>query len=364
MRCSTSDVRSPSRPLAAALAAFPAQAEDQADVAGAKAVVASYTGHPSPFPVTEPLLKKPTGKKIAILDCGSPICGIFADIAEGPARMLGMIPTRIKSGTTAQGVASAFDTVLDGHFDGVFVPAVAPSLWDRYLDKLNANHIAVVASGVIGLDPAKVPVALAAEPSAKRTGIVMADWAVARDGAKLNAVFYNTPELSFSNFIEKDFLAEVKARCKSCMVRVVDIPVMTFGNRAPSIVVDDLEAHPKTTLALFVVGEQAIGLASALKNADIKVPIFLDAPDPSTLAQIKAGVYQAGLGSDLALISWMAIDSLARLTTGQAPSEGARKDELVLEILRPQDIKGDVSRGWSGYPDFPQRFKALWANAK
>lgn len=350
--------------LAAALAAFPAHAEDQADVAGAKAVVESYTGHPSPFPITEPLLKKPTAKKIAILDCGSPICGIFADLAEGPAKMLGMIPTRIKSGTAADGVATAFDTVLDGHFDGVFVPAVAPSLWDRYLDKLNANHIAVVASGVIGLDPAKVPVALAAEPSAKRTGIAMADWAVARDGAKLNAVFYNTPELSFSNLIAKHFLAEVKARCKSCAVRIVDIPVMTFGNRAPSIVVDDLEAHPKTTSALFVVGEQAIGLASALKNADIKVPIFLDAPDPSTLAQIQAGVYQAGLGSDLALISWMAVDSLARLTTGQAPSEGARKDELVLEILGPNDIKGDVSRGWSGYPDFPQRFKALWANAK
>ncbi len=351
--------------LTAALgAAIPAHAESKADVAGAKAVVEANSGHPSPFPITEPLLKSPKGKRIAILDCGSPICGIFADIAEGPAKQLGMIPTRIKSGTTADGVASAFDTVLDGHFDGVFVPAIAPSLWDRYLDKLNASHIPVVASGIIGLDKSKAPVALAAEPSVKRIAALMADWAVARDGDKLNTVFYNTPELSFVNLMSSEFVDEVKARCASCQVRVVDIPVATFGNRAPSIVVDDLEAHPKTTSALFAVGEQAIGLAPALKTADINIPILLDAPDPSTLAELQDGVYQAAIGSDLALISWMAVDSLARLTTGQAASDGARKDDLVLEVLGRDDIKGDISHGWTGYPDFAKRFAALWANAK
>jgi ribose transport system substrate-binding protein len=347
-----------------ATVAHPALAQDQAETDKAKAVVESYSGHPSRFPITEPLLKKPTGKKIAIIDCGSPICGIFADVAEAPAKELGMIPTRIKSGTTADGVATAFDTVLDGHFDGVFVPALAPSLWDRYLEKLNANHISVVASGIIGLDPAKVPVAIAAEPSANLEAIIMADWAVVHDGSKANTVFYTTPELSFSGLIASAFVDEVKARCKTCQTRVVEIPVATFGNKAPSIVVDDLQAHPKTTSAVFAVGEQAIGLASALKTADIKIPIFLNAPDPSTLVQIQDGTYEAGLGADLAMMSWTAVDSLARLTTGQAPSEGARKDELVLQVVTASDLKGDLSRGWSGYPDFPQRFKTLWANAR
>ena len=199
-------------------------------------------------------------------------------------------------------------------------------------------------------------------PSSKPT--VVADWAVAHDGAKPNAVFYTTPELSFNAVLASNFLNEVKARCKTCETRIVEIPVATFGNQAPSIVVDDLLAHPKTTLAVFAVGEQAIGLASALKTADIKVPIFLNSPDPSTLAEIQDGTYEAGLGVDLAVLSWMAVDLLARLTTGQEPSVGARNDELVIEILHASDLKGDVSRGWSGYPDFPARFKALWANAK
>ena len=314
--------------------------------------------------MTEPLLHKPTGKKIAIIECGSPICAIFADIAEVPAKQLGMITTRIKSGTTADGAATAFDTVLDGHFDGVFVAALAPSLWDRYLDKLNAAHIPIVATGIIGLDPAKVPVALAAEPSSAVSATIMADWAVARDGAKLNTVFYTTPEISFTALVADNFMKELKARCSTCEARVVEIPVATFGNKAPSIVVDDLLAHPKTTSAIFVVGEQAIGLASALKTADIKLPILLNSPDPATLAQVQDGTYEAALGADLALISWTAMDSLARLTTGQAPSEGARKDALVVQLLHASDLKGDMSRGWTGYPDFPQRFKALWDAAK
>ena len=66
-----------------------ARAQGQADVEAAKASVENYSGHPSHFPITEPLLKKPSGKKIAIIDCGSPICGIFADIAEAPAKEIG-----------------------------------------------------------------------------------------------------------------------------------------------------------------------------------------------------------------------------------------------------------------------------------
>ncbi len=46
-------------------------------------------------------------------------------------------------------------------------------------------------------------------------------------------------------------------------------------------------------------------------------------------------------------------------------SRGNATTELALgKLLCAADLKGYVGRGWSGYPDFPQRFKALWANAK
>jgi len=69
-----------------------------ADTAAAEAAIAPYVGQPSKFPVKTPLEKKPTGKKIAYLDCGTPICALFGQLAEGPFQALGMSMTTVKAG--------------------------------------------------------------------------------------------------------------------------------------------------------------------------------------------------------------------------------------------------------------------------
>jgi ribose transport system substrate-binding protein len=337
----------------------------KADVAAAEAGIKPFTDSPSEFPVTEPLITKPTGKKIAILDCGSPICALFADLAAAPAEALGMTATRIEAGTSADGVAAAFDTVLSGGFDGVFVPAIAPSLWERPLADLNAAGIPVVTSGVVGLPKGAVGAAGASEISSSSSGKLAADWAVVQDGDATDVVFYTTPELSFSAIINEAFLAEMDALCPDCAVRTVEIPVTQFGSGGPQIIVDDLLAHPDTTSAVFAVGEQSIGLPPALKTADItNVKILANSPDPSVLASIQDGTYTAGIGVDLAVLTWTSIDSLARLVTGQDADPGAVNDLLVRQLLTSENLKGDVSHGWSGYPDFADRFMALWADAK
>ena len=341
-----------------------AAAQDAAAIDAARAFIQPYVEHPTAFPVAEPLKTRPTGKKIAVIDCGSPICGLFADLASQPAELLGMKVTRFRSGTSPDGVAAAFDAILASDFDGVFVAALAPSLWDRNLDQLSAAHIPVVATGIIGLDPTKVQVAGAAEHTTTLSGRILANWSVAngKDGA--NTVFYTTPELSFSQLLADSFVSTMKQICSACSVRVVDLPIASFGNKAPSIVVDDLLAHPETTTAVFAVGEQAIGLAPALKTASLKIRIALNSPDPSVLAKIQDGDYDAGMGVDLPVLTWTLVDSLARSMTGQAPAPGAKADEIVRQLLDARNLKGDVSEGWTGYPDFAARFKALWANAK
>lgn len=341
-----------------------AAAQDAAAVAAAHTFIQPYVDHPTPFPVTEPLKTRPTGKKIAVIDCGSPICGLFADLAARPAELLGMKVTRFKSGTSPDGVAAAFDAILASDFDGVFVAALAPSLWDRDLDQLAAAHIPVTTTGIIGLDPTKVQVAGAAEPSTTLSGQILANWTVANGKNGANSVFYTTPELSFSQLMADSFVSTMKKICAACVVRVVDLPISSFGSRAPTIVVDDLLAHPETTTAVFAVGEQAIGLVPALKTASIKITVALNSPDPTVLSALQNGDYEVGMGVDLSVLTWTLIDSLARSTTGQAPAQGAKADELVRQLLTAQNLKGNMNQGWTGYPDYEARFKALWANAK
>ena len=341
-----------------------AGAANKADVATAKEMIAPYTGQPSKFPITQPLATKPTGKRIAYLDCGTPICGLFYTVTKPAMEALGMSLTSIKAGLQADTVQAAVDTVVQDKYDGVFVPAIPPALWKRGLEQLQANKIPVVTSGAIGLDPKAVPVQQAGTKDSTRGGQVLAAQVVAEHGSKSDVAVYYTPELDFTNVIKDSFIEEMGKLCAGCKVREVKVPVATFGTSSQTVIVDDLQAHPDTATAVFAIGEETAGLPAALKTAGIKVETIVNSPDPSNLEAIQKGDINMGFGLDLPVIAWTVADSLARMTTGQQPDPGAVEDIAPRQLLTAADLKGDVSRGWTGYPDFADRFMALWSQAK
>jgi ribose transport system substrate-binding protein len=335
----------------------------KADVAAAEAAIAPYVGQPSKFPLDTPLEKKPTGKSLAFVDCGTPVCGLFYTLAEPAAQAMGMKLTRIKATMTADSIANAFDTVVQEGYDGVFVPAIPLPLWERSLAKLNAAGVPVVTSGVTDTDPSKIPVAQIGNTAIDRSAKLLASYVVAKYGADANVAFYSTPELSFSTLMDKTFAAEMKRLCPGCQVRSAKIPVASFGTKAPSLVVDDLQAHPDTSVTVFAVGEQAAGLPAALKTAALSPKVIANSPDPVTLQYIKDGQFSAGFGLDIPVVAWTLMDSLGRLATGATPASGAVADIAPQQFLTKDELTGDVSHGWVGYQDFAQKFTQLWSAA-
>jgi ribose transport system substrate-binding protein len=333
-------------------------------VAAAKDIIAPYTGKPSAFPIDTPLDKKPTGKRIAYFDCGTPICGLFFQLAEPAAKQLGMTMTSLKAGLKPDTVQAAFDTAVQDKYDAVFVPAIPPQLWQRGLEQLRAAKIPVATSGVVGADKSYVKVQQAGDVSAALAGKLMAAQVVASKADQANAVLYYTPELPFQAVIRQSFLAEYKALCAACTVRDVKVSAGTFGTTASQVIVDDLQANPKTNYAVFGIGEQARGLPSALKTAGITVDTLVNSPDPANLADLQKGLFTVGLGLDLPVVAWTIVDSLARQVQGEEPSPGAVADAVPQQFLTKADLTGDVSRGWTAYPDFADRFGKLWASAK
>lgn len=346
--------------------AKPASSANPADVASAKAAVEPYIGQPTPFPIDTPLVKKPTGKRIAFMDCGSAICGVFAALSKPAAEQLGMEFTPIKAGLTADSVSAAFSTVVQAKYDGVFVPAIQPSLWKQGLEQLHAAGIPVTTAGVVGVDTAKVAMSQVSDVTIQRTAKLAASYVVAQQGDEANVVFYVTPEVAFNPVLEGAFTSELTRLCPRCTVRSTKVPAAALGTQAPTIISDDLQAHPDTTAAVFGQSEATAGLPQALKTAGInedllKLGIF---PDPSTLQLIKDGQVDVGLGFDAAVVAWTEMDSLARLSTGQPVPPGAKADTPPQQFLTSEVLKDkDVSRGWVAYPDFPQRFGALWSKA-
>jgi ribose transport system substrate-binding protein len=340
------------------------QTPGTADTAQAEKLASIYTGAPSQFPVTSPLQKSAAGKRVAYMDCGTPICALFYSLIEAPAAQLGIKVTRIDAGQAADTVSTAFDTVAAGGYDGVFVPGITPTLWQKGLDELSKAGIPVVTTGMTGGDATKIALRQMSEVAVTRAADALAGYVVSKHGADVNIVVYETPELNFTTLLAQRFNETLGKLCTGCKSRVVDIPAATLGNTATTIVTDDLQAHPETATALFGVGEQANGLAAALKTAGIQRELISFSPTPDTLQQTLGGDVSAVLGLDLVVISWTTMDSLAKLMTGQQIDTFVHDDNPVMQFLTAKDLPSDVSQGWTGYPDFAQRFAALWANAK
>jgi ribose transport system substrate-binding protein len=332
------------------------------DVAAAKAAIAQYTGKPTAFPVDEPLKRKPTGKTFAYLQCSTPVCALFAQIAAPTQKLLGYKLNVVKAGPSANEAQTAMDSILSLKPAGVMLPGADPSQFLQQMQQLRQSATPVSANGIV--DPQKY--GIQADFINNRTdtlaGKLLADWAVAHGGGEV--AFYGVPELSFTPIIRSGFDAEMAKVCAACKVRHVDIPVGAIGKNAPSLVVSDLQSHPSTKTAVFGTAEAGTGLPAALQAAQQKVQLVGWGPPPAILGYIKQGQWDAGIGVDGYTMLWAQIDALARMAAGQPLTAGQKEGLPPVQVLTKSDIDFDPAQGWKAYPDFAQRFAKLWGAAR
>lgn len=338
------------------------------DTAAAKQTLAPYTGKASPFPVEEPLTKKPgPDSTFAYLQCVTPICGLLVGILQPATKTLGVKFTPTKAGASADGEGAAMDTIISTKPAAVLVPAIEPAPISTQLKKLAGSNVPVSSVGIMNAGKFSIPANMFGNQTSVESGKILASWVVVHKGSKANAVFYTVPELSFAKIQENAFKTEMSKLCPDCKVRVIDIPIASLGNTAPSKAVSDLQAHPDTNVAVYSTMDATIGLSSQLKTAGLtdKVAVTGFAPGPATLAEIQAGKLASGLGLDFAVQSWTQVDSAARLATGEPVTPLEKAGATPMQMLDAAALKGvPVKQGWTGYPDFPARFGKLWAGAK
>jgi ribose transport system substrate-binding protein len=330
-------------------------------VAEAKEIVAPYIHKPSPFPVTEKLKSVPKGDEVDYVDCGTPICALFWELLQPAAQTMGVKLERIKAGSAAATVTSAFDTVLANEPAAVIVGSVTIELWSKQLKELQEKEIPVVTTGISDAEEAGVISPQASNHSSELEGKLMAAYVVAEmAGEEANAVFYETPELSFTTVTAETFQSEMEKLCPGCSVRIASIRAEELGNTAPNTVVSDLQANPETNVAVFGTAEIEAGLPTALKAAGIEVETLGSSPGPAELQYLKEGKSTAVLGFDLPVLTWTLLDQAAREIAGQELTGLQAEGISVYQFLTKEDVQYDVSKGWTGYPEFAEMFAELW----
>lgn len=314
---------------------------------------------PTDFTVTEPMGSLPTGARIAIVDCGTPICALMADAAQEPAELLGMSTTVIQAGMTPDSIAATFDSIILDGYDGVMVAALPFQMWEREFEKLREADVAIATTGVTGL-PDDFHADLSSEEWNTQAGSWLADWVISQGNVAANSVIYRTPELGFTNDIVAAYEGRTAELCVDCNVRVIDIPVETLATTGAQTIVDDLTANPDTSIAVLSIGEQSTGLVQGMSVAGIDIPVTMFGAEPAQLNDIRQGDLHSGLVLDSQALVWTIMDSLARQIVGEEVSVGAKEDKLITQIVTTDNLEGDTTNGWRGYPDMRERFQELW----
>lgn len=333
-----------------------------ANVEAAKAAIAPYLGQPTAFPVDQPLSSTlPAGTEIVFLQCGTPVCGLVHDMLKGAVEAVGAEFTAIDSGTTASTAQAAAASALALAPDAVIITGIDPAQYGDGLRNLSDAGVKVVSMSVAkDVEPYGVTQNYMGAETFSNAGAVMANWVIAREGDSADVVFYTVPALDFSGVMYEGFQAAMAENCPSCKIRSVEIDIMTIGTTAPQTVVTDLQANPNTNTAVFASYEAASGLPSALGAAGIEVSTIGFAPTPGNLTDIGAGDLTAGFAVDFATSAWTAVDLAARLILGDEVLPSQKAGDVPAQLLEQDDIDFDPSHGWSGYPDFPERFMELW----
>jgi ribose transport system substrate-binding protein len=329
----------------------------------AEAFIAPYVGHPSPFPVTEKLNEIPKGSTVAYMDCGTPICSqVFAGITPA-AEMLGINLERIKAGSSASTISAAFDSVVAKKPDGVIAMADPVTFWSKQLKELEAAEVPVLVEGIGGAEAEEYGVHTGLSGSAAANalgGELLANYVAAKMTPNASVVFYEVAGVGVTEETAEAFVSTLESACPECSVRTVPISPETLGNTAPQVVVSDLQANPDTNVGVFSSGQILLGLPDALHAAGIDIETLDYGPEPSNLQYLKEGKETAALATDFPVIAWTLIDQISREMIGQELTGLEAEGIGVNQFLTQKEITFDPTKGWTGYPDFVERFAKLW----
>jgi ribose transport system substrate-binding protein len=284
---------------------------------------------------------------------------LFAQLLKPAVEAIGGTFIAIPAGETATSAQAAAATAIADHPAVVLIPAFLPSEFGGKLTTLEHQGAKIVGAGMVGWAKYGINWCVGCETWTTGEGKLLADWAVAQKGANTNAVFYTVPELGFTASMWNGFQSQMTTLCPKCSIRNVPIEFGAIGTTAPATIVNDLQSHSSTNVAVTSTEDMYQGLPAKMSAAGVNNVLTIgQSPTPEILQDIKAGQLTAGLAVDLATYTWTMVDAGAKLVLGQTPQ--ATEDGGPYQLLETKDITFNPTLGWPGYPDFAKRFVKLW----
>lgn len=202
-----------------------------------------------------------------------------------------------------------------------------------------------------------------------RAGTLMADYAIANSGGRVNAYFVTSNEVQPAAGIASAFKDELAKRCPdTCKAEVVNIPISDWATKVPTQVQTALLKDPSINYVVPVFDGMTpfltTGITQAGKNGSVKIVAYNGTASVLKMIQDK-NLVVAEVGEPLEWLGWANMDQVLRVLSGVEPL-ASQKTPLRVFDSSNVDETGTPANQKDGYGD-PGQFKdgylALWGLA-
>jgi ribose transport system substrate-binding protein len=329
-------------------------------------VVAKLEQRPTSIGITDPVKGAiPTGKTIAFIQCGSPICASLGNDLTSAASQVGWKVSRINAGLSAETIKAAWDQAVSSKPSAVVTSGTPRTLFNSELAELKAMNVPVIGLTTADSKGDGLTQVYGDGSQYSEQGKNMADYMLVNAGGKtvkaLNVTISAYPNIAL---VGKGLSAEVAAQCSKCSTATLDVPATSIGSDLPTRITSYLSAHPDINWLYVGFADMVTGLPAALSSAGLqKVKIVTLSTNPTIATYMKNGQNLVmATGFDVTEMMWRSVDYLIRIWTDSPTSQNTDPAQLPSWFV----TKANLPSATELFPyiaDYKAQYEKLWKAA-
>ena len=184
------------------------------------------------------------------------------------------------------------------------------------------------------------------ESFVKKTGPIMADWAIADSKGAADILVVTIHDFPVLVSEEAAYKAELAKNCPDCKVDTLNVTLDDLiGGKVPAAVASKMQSDPKINYVFNSFGDLPAGLTAALKTAGLDKQATVYGQDFSKfdLDEIAAGTMGAWSADPKGYAGWLMVDAAARLSLGMDLTEERAAAVLPTIIINDATFAKQVS---------------------
>jgi hypothetical protein len=339
---------------------------DGIDFAAADEVVKSFEVPNEAILVSDPLDEPVDPDTTAVyLNNGTPIAGLFQAGLQAASEAAGIKFVNVDTGTDAQSINSALNSVVEMQPDIVFDQSVDARFFQDQLTQLQEQGAAIVYGGQLNAEEFGLRDSLGGAGSIEVNSEVLANAAIQLTcGTATEFVMYSIPEIPASEIQNEAVPAALAELCPECTLRIVDISI---ADPSPADkIVSDLQANPQTEFFITLADQYQIGLQDKAQLAGLTNAFGVGQSSlPQNIQQIADGTEVAGYVVDFNMFMWLQVDEGLRTMQGmEVPYLDGEWDAAAKAISHIVTIRNAddylTPAGYVALDGFEDQFLELW----